>query len=132
MLIEDEVGRAMLALTSGTTDVHVAHPLEQASHRLDDNVMSSSSGHLGVVGGFEDITLWLELHQREEAPLTIREVLLEQVDPTLLISGGDEVDDASTHPFDRWGFEAGLELDGSREWTPKDTLEYATVVCVRD
>ena len=101
----------MLALTSGTTDLHAAHPLEQTSHWFDDNVMSSSPGHLGVVGGFEDITLWLKLHQREEASLTIWEVLLEQVDPTLLIPGGDEVNDASTHPFDRWRFEAGLELD---------------------
>ena len=120
----------MLALTFKTTDLHAAHPLEQTSHWFDDNVMSSSPGHLGVVGGFEDITLWLELHQREEAPLTIREVLLEQVDPTLLISGGDEVNDASTHPFDRWRFEASLEFNACCVWTPEDTLEDTTVVCV--
>ena len=63
--------------------------------------------------------------------LSIREVLLEQVDPTLLIPGGDEVNDASTHPFDRWRFEAGLELDACCVWTPEDTLEDTTVVCVR-
>jgi hypothetical protein len=41
------------------------------------------------------------------------------------------VDDSVAHPLDSRRFEASLELDSRGVWTPKDTLEDATIVCIR-
>ena len=61
----------------------------------------------------------------------VREVLLEQVNATLLSPGVKQLDDAVAHPLDSRWLETGLVLDTRGVWTPEDTLEDAAIVSVR-
>jgi hypothetical protein len=70
-----------------------------------------SSGRFRIVRRFENVTVWIELHHRIQAPLSIREVAFLEVDSTAQISSAEKMDDSLAQPLDAWRFETLSKLE---------------------
>ena len=86
---------------------------------------------LRVVGQFEVLAAWLELHHSVEAPLTVREVALLEVDAAALVAGVEKADDTLAHPLHAGWFVALPKLEARLVRRPDGALEDASVECVR-
>ena len=111
LLFQNQIRLTVLTLSLCTAaDLHVANPFQKSCDRLHLKIVCSS-GRLGFVGCFEDVTVWIELHHRIQAPLTIRKVAFLEVDSTAQISSAEKMDDSLTQPLDTWRFEALSKLE---------------------
>ena len=131
LVVQNQIGRALLTLSLCTVaDLHVADPFQKSCDRLNLNIVCSS-GRLGVVGCFEDVTVWIELHHGIQAPLSIREVAFLEVDSAAQIASAQKMDDPLAHPLDTRRFEALSKLKSRLVGGPNETLENAPVKRIR-
>ena len=111
LLVQNQIRLAVLTLSLCTAaDLHVANPFQKSCDRLNLNIVRSS-GRFRIVRRFEDVTVWLELHHRIQAPLSIREVAFLEVDSTAQISSAQKMDDSLAQPLDAWRFETLSKLE---------------------
>ena len=127
LLVQNQIRLTVLTLSLCTAaDLHVADPFQKSGDRLDLNIVRSS-GRFRIVRRFEDVTVWLELHHRIQAPLSIREVAFLEVDSTAQIASAQKMDDPLAHPLDTRRFEALSKLEPRLVRGPNQALENAPV-----